>query len=192
MVSPNFFTSVDTRRNILLLEASRKVVGAPDIALAVREHVWRWFASVGTTNVQQVIVVFRSSPSPQACGVVSAHLARAQYLLASVADAESREQREWLLVTVADRGECCGVVVCYHVWTGSAGRGMAGGRCNGKASESSSVSAHDDNAGVRAKIRRCNGALSKRFTVDSRTPAVSCFAQARTATVRRELATAPE
>lgn len=41
---PNFFTSVDTRRNILLLEASRKVIGAPDIALAMRKHVWRVFA----------------------------------------------------------------------------------------------------------------------------------------------------
>ena len=89
MVSPNFFKNANTSRDILLLEASRKVVGAPDVALAMREHVWRWFASVGTTNAQSDRRLQIQSKSSSMRGGISAF--RSCRVLASVADAEIRE-----------------------------------------------------------------------------------------------------
>ena len=97
---------MNTRRNILLLEASRKVIGAPDVALAMRKHVWRVFAVVGQAKTKARVIVglqVQCKSSSMGRGGISASRACVRALFS-----RRRRSEEPLQMAVVGEG-----VVCY-------------------------------------------------------------------------------
>lgn len=133
-----------------MFETARKVIRAPEFALAVRKHVWQ---NVHNKCASDRRSLFQSSPVWG--GVVSAHFARVQCSLV----AKAGEQREAPGGSRRQREVCCLLrTVQYGQRVVVEARQAGGGRRIARRQARVHQTVAMTIAGVQAKIRRCNGA----------------------------------